>query len=227
MKRYEIRSSELDKIGNKLIASSVLTEVEIDRVAESPFLYSGVKTRIGSEASQRRHDLGFGRRFALGFGSLFVVIGIAAVGLFLLRDGVPTVAERQIHVPIPLRQQPVTTYSKSDAGDIASSMSGPVLAPDRRTSPQYQNASYNRADDRVPTRRKPVPERQPELEFYPLSYAGDPKENVSGGRVLQVEMSRSSLFAMGFNIPIDNGAELVKADLLVGPDGVARGIRLH
>ena len=227
MKRHEIRSSELDKIGRKLITSSVLSESEIDRVAESPFLYSGVKARVGSEASQRRHDLGFGRRFALGFGSLFVVIGIAAAGLFLLRDGVPTVAERQIHVPIPLRQQPVTTYSKWEMGDIASSVPGPVLAPERRTSPQYQNASYNKADDRVAVRRKPVTEPKPDLEFYPLTYAGDPKETVSGGRVLQVEMSRSSLFAMGFNIPIDNGAELVKADLLVGPDGVARGIRLH
>ena len=73
----------------------------------------------------------------------------------------------------------------------------------------------------------PARERKPDLEFYPLTFAGDPVETTSGGRVMQVELSRSSLFAMGFNIPIENGAELVKADLLVGPDGVARAIRLQ
>jgi len=39
-------------------------------------------------------------------------------------------------------------------------------------------------------------------------------------------MSRASLFAMGINIPLENGAEVVKADLLVGPDGVTRAVRL-
>ena len=43
---------------------------------------------------------------------------------------------------------------------------------------------------------------------------------------MRVEMSRASLFAMGINIPLENGAEVVKADLLVGPDGVARAVRL-
>ena len=226
MNRHETRSDELDQIGSKLIASLRLSESEIESIAGSPFLFSGVKARIGAKDPQPKPVFGFGRRFALGFGSLFIVMGIAAVGLFLLRDGAPTITARQVHVPIPLRDDPVN-YSKSDAGDIASSVPGPVLTSEKRTSPQYQNASYNRADDRVSTRRRPVQQRPPEIEFYPLAYAGDPKETVTGGRVLQVEMSRSSLFAMGFNIPIDNGAELVKADLLVGPDGVPRGIRLH
>ena len=223
MDRYEVKPRELDKIGTKLIASSVLSEREIDRIAESPFLYSGVKSRIESPTAS--NVFSFTPRFALGFGSLFVVVGIAAVGLFLLRDGDPNIAVRRVHVPIPLREQPVS-YPSSDKGDIAS-LPGPVLATEKRTSPHYQNASFSRTDDRSSTRRKPVPEPRPDLEFYPLAYAGDPKETVTGGRVLQVEMSRSSLFAMGFNIPIDNGAELVKADLLVGPDGVPRGIRLH
>src|SRR5688572_9638168 len=226
MDRHEINPGELDKIGSKLIASSALSESEIDCVAGSPFLYAGVKARIGSGVPQRRRVFGFGRRFALGFGSVLVVVGIAAVGLFLRGGGDVTIADQEVHVPIPLKNKPVT-YSKSDAGDIAASLPGPELATERRSSPQYQNASYNKADDRSRATRKTVRPVQPDLEFYPLSYAGDPKENVSGGRVLQIELSRSSLFAMGFNILIEDGAELVKADLLVGPDGVARGIRLH
>ena len=39
-------------------------------------------------------------------------------------------------------------------------------------------------------------------------------------------MPRSALFAMGVNIPLENDAEVVKADLLVGTDGVTRAIRV-
>ena len=224
MDTHEINSSELDKIGSKLISSSALNESEIERIAGSPFLYTGVRARIDTAAPQTRGAFGLGR-LALGFGSLLVVVGIAVAGLFLLRDGVPTLAERQVHTPIPQRESPVT-YSSSKIGDTESSASA-VVIPSRRDSPQIQKASYTKTDDRRPVRQNPVPERQPDLEFYPLTFAGDLVETTSGGRVLQVELSRSSLFAMGFNIPIENGAEVVKADLLVGPDGVARAIRLH
>ena len=225
MNRHELQPGELDKIGTRLIASSVLNESEIDRIADSPFLYSGVKARINSDVPARTNAFGFGRRLALGFGSLFVVIGIVGTGLFMLRGGDPTIADRRVHVPMPKADQPVG-YSRSERGDIES-VPGPVMASERHNSPQIQNASFSRTEDRNYTRRKATPRVQPDLEFYPLVYTGDPNENTSGGRVLQVEMSRSSLFAMGFNIPIDNGAELVKADLLVGQDGVARAIRLH
>jgi hypothetical protein len=138
----------------------------------------------------------------------------------------PVVSKR---LSIPLQQHQTTqpvAYSISPEGDVES-VPGPVMRSGDRSAPQIQNASYGRTEDRVVTRRKPVPRQQPDLEFYPLTFAGDPVETTSGGRVLQVELSRSSLFAMGFNVPIENGAEFVKADLLVGPDGVARAIRLH
>src|SRR5688572_21598679 len=225
MDRYEINSGELDKIGSKLIASSVLSESEIDKIAASPFLYAGVKARVASETTRQRLVFGLGRRLAVGFGSLFILMGIAALVLVLLRGEAPTIADRKVHVPVPQKQQSVS-FSKSESGDMES-LPGVVMRDETPVSRQFQNASYRKTDDRSSTRRKLVPKPQPDLEFYPLSYAGDPKENVSGGRVLQVELSRSSLFAMGFNIPIEDGAELVKADLLVGPDGVARGIRLH
>jgi len=225
MNRHELQPGELDKIGSKLIASTVLSESEIDRIADSPFLYSTVKARINPDLRARSNTFGFGRRFALGFGSLFVVIGIAAVGLFVFRGENTMTAKRSLPVQMVRTEEPVR-YSKSEIGDM-NSVPGVVMSEEKRSSPQIQNASFSKPEDRNYTRRKATPRAQPELEFYPLVYTGDPNENTSGGRVLQVEMSRSSLFAMGFNIPIENGAELVKADLLVGQDGVARAIRLH
>lgn len=225
MNRHELQPGELDKIGTRLIASSVLNEIEIDRIADSPFLYSSVKARITSDIPAASNTFGFGRRLTLGFGSLIVVIGLVAVGLFVFRGENTMTSKRPVPAQMAQSEQP-DRYSKPGIGDL-NSVPGVVMSEEKHSSPQIQNASFSRAEDRNYARKKATPRVQPDLEFYPLVYTGDPKENASGGRVLQVEMSRSSLFAMGFNIPIENGAELVKADLLVGQDGVARAIRLH
>ena len=63
-------------------------------------------------------------------------------------------------------------------------------------------------------------------EFYAISYSGDPAETDAGGRIVRVEMQRSSLFALGVNVPLENDAGPVKADLLIGRDGVTRAIRV-
>ena len=47
-----------------------------------------------------------------------------------------------------------------------------------------------------------------------------------GGQVVRVEMKRSSLFALGVNIPLENDDTVIKADLLIGRDGVTRAIRM-
>ena len=60
----------------------------------------------------------------------------------------------------------------------------------------------------------------------PVTYTGDNGESARGGRVIRVEVSRATLFAMGINVPLENESPTVKADLLVGPDGVTRAIRL-
>ena len=64
---------------------------------------------------------------------------------------------------------------------------------------------------------------EPGAEFYPIAGDGDA---VAGGHIVRVEMPRSRLFALGVNVPLENDSETVKADLLVGPDGVTRAIRL-
>jgi len=218
MDRQYLQQDELDKISNKLIETSVLSESEIDEIAASPFLYSGVKARINS-ANEPSRAFGYGRRFALGFGSALVVIGIAMAGLFMLRSENPVTAAR--FVP---QEQPA-----QEVRDVSPWLGDKVSVPGvvmQHNSARFQKASYRKPEKRSIATPRPVPEHQPALDFYPLTFAGDPNETMNGGRVLRVEMSRSSLFAMGFNVPIENGAEVVKADLLVGPDGVARAIRL-
>jgi hypothetical protein len=70
-----------------------------------------------------------------------------------------------------------------------------------------------------------VAEADAEEDFTPLLY-GDPWADVDAVQVVRVEMPRSALAALGYvDAPPPSDAAAVRADLLVGNDGIARGIR--
>jgi hypothetical protein len=73
----------------------------------------------------------------------------------------------------------------------------------------------------------PLPVHEPDGDFYAISTTYAMDETAGGGRIIRADVPRSALFAMGINIPLENGGtETVKADLLVGSDGVTRAIRV-
>lgn len=71
-----------------------------------------------------------------------------------------------------------------------------------------------------------VAEAESEGGFTPLVY-GDPWADVEAVQVVRVEMPRTALAALGYvrATPASEEATAVQADLLVGNDGIARGIR--
>lgn len=62
-------------------------------------------------------------------------------------------------------------------------------------------------------------------EFLPLTYLAS-STAMESGTVVRVKLSRSSLISLGLAVSSDGSNESVKADLIVGDDGVARAIRL-
>ena len=66
---------------------------------------------------------------------------------------------------------------------------------------------------------------QQQLSFYALpdSDALPPLENAT---VVRVQLPLSSLRLIGFPINEDRAAERIQADVLLGQDGLARGVRL-
>jgi len=61
-------------------------------------------------------------------------------------------------------------------------------------------------------------------DFFPLSY-GDDQKPMESGEVIRVQMPRSALITLGLPVNIERADVPVKADLLVGEDGLARAIR--
>ena len=77
------------------------------------------------------------------------------------------------------------------------------------------------------SRPKPQPTPSKAIgEFYALSNTGNIEEELRrGGRVVRVDMPRSSLFAMGVDLPLENDSKYIKTDLSLAADGVPRAIR--
>ena len=61
-------------------------------------------------------------------------------------------------------------------------------------------------------------------DFVPLSYSGVQKP-MERGEVIRLQMSRSALIAFGLPVDVEHADETVKAELLLGEDGMARAIR--
>ncbi|HKR02693.1 MAG TPA: hypothetical protein VJT09_18585 [Pyrinomonadaceae bacterium] len=61
-------------------------------------------------------------------------------------------------------------------------------------------------------------------DFLPLTY-GSNLAQIEDGQVVRVELPRSALQSFGFHVSAERAGERVKADVLLGHDGVARAIR--
>lgn len=61
-------------------------------------------------------------------------------------------------------------------------------------------------------------------DYIPLTYLADATA-VESGTVLRVELTPSALMTMGLPMTVDRTDSRIKADLIVGDDGVARAVR--
>jgi len=61
-------------------------------------------------------------------------------------------------------------------------------------------------------------------EFIPLPNAEQVGDN-EDMNVIRVEVPRSAMLAVGLQVSVDQASEMVEADVMVGPDGLARAVR--
>ena len=210
MRKQDPRNERLDDIGLRLLDAARLQRDEIDTVASAPNLFDGVKKRIALEGSRPKAKFGwvvYGPALRTGLVSVSVVaVLLMGVGVFLLMPVDPGAAARQSEVTGQTTVNEPTTVDPANVVLAAKPRSHEIVA-----------ARY------VPSRKKrPRPEREEMSDFYALTYDDDTDNDV---RIIRVELPRSSLLAMGINAHAENESEKVKADLVVGADGVTRAVR--
>jgi hypothetical protein len=106
----------------------------------------------------------------------------------------------------------------------------------RRLTQSYQTASLSRparrsgvafnpnGASRLSNANRNASEREIATDFMPLSYDSGAMA-MESGHVIRVELPRSALVSMGLPMNLERAGEPIKADVLMGDDGVARAIR--
>jgi len=88
----------------------------------------------------------------------------------------------------------------------------------RRSGPTAQRGNSN------VDLRQSATESEIVTDFLPLTY-GDNLPPLDSGRVVRVKMPRSALVSFGLPMNLERASEPIKADVLLGEDGLARAIR--
>jgi hypothetical protein len=220
-KRYD--NQKLDQLGKRLFDTEPLASSVIDDIVGKPELFSLVRERIAADQaaalaeSRRKSPV---RRYVIAYSGMAMTVLAAAGAIFLYTPGryIPSKPETAaIKAPV---QEVVNKVPDIADPDVVRSEVPPQpitgkLSADRTTKDEPKEPA-----------NRPRLNAEPDTRFIPVSYTGDPDEMSGGGQVVRVEMKRSSLFALGVNVPLENDDTVVKADLLIGRDGVTRAIRV-
>jgi len=222
MKPQFAKNETLDRLGAGLLKAAALRDDEIDAIADGRDLFSAVRARVIADRLTGVSPIGsftfFQRAAIVSTAAAVIVVAVFATLIATRRvdhktigSRVPVVDKKAIQ-PANLPDEPTYSY------DI------PKREPDY--GPRYEKAIDYRPVQprRMPPVRTQPQYQEPPQEFYAL--ADMRPSDITNGRVIRVDLPRASLVALGVNIPLDSDKQMIKTDLLVGPDGVPRAIRL-
>ncbi len=226
----------IEEISKVLLKASALDASATDRIADRPELFAGVLRRIKENERAAppvaRASGWMNWRMLMPAGSIaLVMVAVTSAVLVKYQSNGTDKNNLASNAPVVLQTRPAERTAPQTANPAPILPSGPIenehvqRQPERKVQPVRTSAQPQMAASR-PVKRNESAEIDDQGEFYPLTYAGDPYETARGGRIVRVDMPRASLFAMGIDLPLENETVSVKADLLIGPDGVARGFRL-
>lgn len=231
MNKRESENKKLDSIGRELLKTSALRDDMLENIVSGPHLFSAIKQRVAAEQKSSATELSFASilqflsrpQTAAAFAAL--LIAVLATGAFYFYA----------------RQTTSETIAKNESAEISARKDSKPLVIENTPSPDVIEGAPLRPNavafhQNRPTPvvrenfRKKLPARETAYEsdgeFYPLTFTGGSGEIAPGAQIVRVELSRSSLSSMGIDLPDENRAGTVKADLLISSDGVARGVRL-
>lgn len=218
MKRRDLTNREIDELGKRLVASTRIGEGEIDDVVSRPNLYDGVLARIAAmDVPEPRAR--FAWKPVIASAAVVVSVSASLFGYLKFSGAGDPIAHQDRRMPYvldPPKSSPVE------------SITPPASIKDDEPKPVHAVLTRTVEEAPVPKRRKAKKVVTAEYDpvFHALGFAEKVEDAAIDGRVVRVEMPRAALFALGADVPLENGTAAIKADILVGADGSPRAIRL-
>jgi hypothetical protein len=131
---------------------------------------------------------------------------------------------RQAQSDDPLPQEKVA--QPVQPGDPAPQKEQTTVAETHKKVQKHSPRRPRRSYYAVENRQSPGNSSNGEIvtEFLPVAGFTDPRD-AEEGQILRVELPRSALLSFGLPMNPERAGERVRADVLVGSDGLARAIR--
>jgi hypothetical protein len=232
MKIESSKNQTLDLLGAELLRSAALRDDEIEAIAAQGELFANVRARIIADSVIRKSTP---FRFALVH-KMVIASAAAAVIVVSMFAAVFTSDKRKPTsvVKVPAAAQPAAVEKvEPGSSDVVVASTASEKQPFVPVNPSQSRSHYERAIEYrpLPETKRVVqarfnPDQESPGEFYALADLHPSEEATRNGRIIRVELPRASLVALGVNLPLDSDKQMIKTDLLVGPDGVPRAIRL-
>ena len=220
LRRKKMRKLDqsIDRVSQEMLLALKVSEDEIDAIAATPDLYERVRSRIELRELEGRHTARALPGFAFGFiRARFLRVTLATAAAFLLLAVgaavlLPKMTQRQDEIARPGSPPDVAASSReTDSGNppAVPHESGAVAASSTKDLARHKIRRDNRRAE-VAT------------DYLPLTFTADAPES---GHLVRVRVPRSALIAFGLPMNVDRAGEMVKADVFIGDDGLARAIR--
>jgi hypothetical protein len=154
-----------------------------------------------------------------------MAIAIAASIIYTRSDNrTPTQADHQPGGSVP--KEPAPNRDVPAPNQVG----GTVVRDRQRNDPENQVVKYRgpagnkSTKGRAATGRERTESYEIATDYFPIDF-GSYLQPLDGGRVLRIKLPRSAL--MNYGLPVDplRADEAVKADVVIGDDGMARAIR--
>ena len=145
---------------------------------------------------------------------------LAALGIGVAAwNSMTSIKTQEVVSAVPITSIPVTSpEGESQPGTEI------ITAENPRPRPANSHRSAKRTKPVESVAATPIAETEVATDFMPIGYVSSASLQ-DGGSVVRVELPRSTIISMGFAVNMDRYGERVKADVLMGADGLARAIR--
>ena len=206
-----------EQLCRSIFAAATASQEQMEAAADAPFLYQRIRNEIAQHtaitplASKRAF---FADWFAWRWAIPVLAVLLLAIGLWQWwpQHDAPPVA-RQTIAPASTPTLQIPDAKQTNAEPAAEPAAEPTLRASHRAAPARTRQALQRR------------QRQEEVtsEFIPLTYVAD--SAATSGHLIRIEVTPAMLASLGFPLPSASNKEWVKADLMLGDDGLARAIR--
>jgi hypothetical protein len=220
-------------------AAVVETPARVEAALLSAFRQGAAPTRFSAPPTERPLATPW-LPWSIAAAAAILIFSVFALPRLLPADSREVAGPRVFETPAkpsqaPANATPESAFAEQDPGvqagdEIENQAADPIddfSAPrpiDRRRA-VIQNASVRSRPVRAANNIRPATATNEEIatEFLPLTYGS--LSQLDDGQVVRVELPRSALQSFGLPVNAERAGERVKADVLLGHDGVARAIR--